>query len=229
MRSSHRRPDGCTRWRAGVRPVLAASVVAVLAAGCAATAPVKSTPAAKFDASAYRTYQWGTPVPVLVANEDRERDAAVLEWTIRDAIDRTLTSKGYQRIEAGDPDFEVDFGVRLEEKSTDTFGEYITYRDAGGQQNLGGAYVFGYEEGALVIEATDARSETRLWTGSERVVLDDGQDVKKLEQATARILAGFPGRPGSGSNAVAPATTSGSTPTRKPSEPKRGDFYVPEP
>jgi len=208
--------------------VAAAAAVAVLG-GCSTTAAVKSTPAARFDASQYRTYEWGTPAPVVVAYEDRERDAAVLEWTIRDAVDRTLSSKGYQRIEAGDPDFKVDFGVRLEEKSADTFGQYIKYRDAGGQQNLGGAYVFGYEEGALVIEATDSRSSTRLWTGSERVVLDDGQDVKKLEQAAGRILAGFPGRPGSGSTEVAPAATSGSTPTRKPSEPKRGDFYVPEP
>lgn len=222
MRRSNRHPDVRPRRRGAVRWTLVAGAVAVLA-GCSSTAAVKTTPTARFDASAYRTYQWGTPAPVVVANEDRERDAAVLEWTIRDAVNRTLESKGYQRIEAGDPDFLVDFGVRLEEKSADTFGEYIKYRDAGGKQNLGGAFVFGYEEGALVIEATDARSDARLWTGSERVVLDDGQDVTKLEGAASRILAAFPGRPG------ATSTTSTSAPKRQPGEPKRGDFYVPEP
>ena len=131
---------------------------------------------------------------MVVADEERERDAAVLEWTIRNAIDQTLAAKGYQRIVAGDPDFLVDFGIRLEEKSTDTFGEYIKYRDEGGKQGLGSAFVFGYEQGSVAIEITDARSNAPLWTGSERIVLDDGQDVSKIEGAANRILAGFPGK-----------------------------------
>jgi len=229
MRSSHRRSGARSRWGGIARWTLAAGACAAIAAGCS-TAAVKTTSPARFDASAYRTYAWGTPAPVLVANEERERDAAVLEWTIRSAIDRTLAAKGYQRIEVGDPDFLVDFGVRLEEKSADTFGEYIKYRDEGGQQGLGSAFVFGYEQGSLAIEVTDARSDARLWTGSERTVLDDGQDVTKLEDAAGRILAAFPGRPGSGTTSTtASSTSTASAPAHRPSEPKRGDFYVPEP
>lgn len=204
-------------------------LVAALAAGCASAA-VKTKTSPSFDVSAYRTYEWGTPAPVVIADQERERDAAVLEWTIRNAIDQTLAAKGYQRIVAGDPDFLVDFGVRLEEKSADTFGQYIKYRDEGGKQGLGSAFVFGYEQGSVAIEITDARSSTRLWTGSERIVLDDGQDVTKLEDAASRILAAFPGRPGTSttSTGASPSSTT-STPTRTPGEAKRGDFYVPEP
>jgi hypothetical protein len=204
--------------------VLTVFVVAV--AGCA-TAAVKSkdAPAEKaaptFDASGYHTYEWGTAAPEVIANEERERDAAVLEYTVRHAVDQQLAAKGYQRIEAGNPDFVVDFGIRLEEKSTDTFGEYITYRDAGGHQELGPAYVFGYEESSLVVQINDARSGKRIWRGAARTVLDDGQDVTKLESSVARLLTEFPSRPGS------PAATA--PPARKPSEPKMGDIHVPEP
>jgi hypothetical protein len=204
--------------------VLAALAAAI--AGCATAAVKTKTPtdasnASSFDASAYRTYAWGTAAPEVIADQERERDAAVLEYTVRHAVDQQLAAKGYQRIEVGNPDFMVDFGIRLEEKSTDTFGEYITYRDAGGHQELGPAYVFGYEESSLVLQINDARSGKRIWRGATRTVLDDGQDVTKLESSVTRLLAEFPSRPGSPA-ALAP-------PTRKPSEPKMGDIHVPEP
>lgn len=211
--------------------MMAAICLAGAAAGCS-SAVVKTKSSPSFDVSAYHVYEWATPAPVVIADEERERDAAVLEWTIRDAVDRSLNAKGYQPANGARPDFLVDFGVRLEEKSTDTFGQYITYRDMGGKQGMGSAFVFGYEEGGLVIEITDARSDTRLWTGSDRVVLDDGQDVSKLEQAASRILAQFPARSDAPAEpaATSASSTSGSgSVTRKVSEPKRGDYYVPEP
>src|SRR5688572_7348610 len=96
------------RPRARARRTLLA-VLAGLALGGCASAAVKTSSKAGFDASAYRTYEWGTPAPVVIADQERERDAAVLEWTIRNAVDQTLAAKGYQRIEVGDPDFLVDF------------------------------------------------------------------------------------------------------------------------
>ena len=44
------------------------------------------------------------------------------------------------------PGLLVDFGIRLEEKDADTFGEFIKYRDQGGKQDVGPAYLFGYQE-----------------------------------------------------------------------------------
>ena len=212
-----------------VRRSSGALVLAVLVAalaGCATAAvKTKADPTGKaapaFDASGYHTYEWATAAPEVIADQERERDAAVLEYTVRHAVDQQLAAKGYQRIEAGSPDFLVDFGIRLEEKSTDTFGEYITYRDAGGHQELGPAYVFGYEESSLVLQINDARSGKRIWRGAARTVFDDGQDVTKLESSVSRLLTEFPSRPGSPA-ALAP-------PVRKPSEPKMGDIHVPEP
>jgi len=203
-----------------------ALAVLVAAVTACSTATVKKVTAKKntaptFDASAYQRYQWATPAPIVIADEERERDAAVLEWTVRNAVDQQLAAKGYQQIAAGNPDLLVDFGIRLEEKSTDTFGEYIAYRDAGGRQELGPAYVFGYEESAVVLEVTDARSGVRLWRGTARTVFDDGQDVTKLENAVNQLMAEFPSRAGS------PAATA--PPARRSSEPRLGDIHVPEP
>lgn len=202
------------------RRVVVLAVLLAAATGCS-TAAVKTRSSAAFDASAYHKYEWATPAPVVVADEERERDAAILEWTVRHAVDQQLAAKGYEQIVAGNPDFLVDFGIRLEEKATDTFGEYIKYRDAGGKQELGPAYVFGYQESSLVLEVTDARSSKRLWRGAARTVLDEGQDVTKIESAVIRLLAEFPSRPGSPAALAAP--------TRTPSEPKMGDIHVPEP
>ena len=161
--------------------------------GCSSAAAVKTKSVPIVGMAGFHTYDWGTPAPVVVADEDRERDAAVLEYTIRDAIDRQLAAKGYRHVESGArPDFLVDFGVRLEEKSTDTFGQYIQYRDLGGKQGMGPAFVFGYEQGSLVVEVTDARTNQRAWTGSARTVLDDGQDVVKLDASVGKIMADFP-------------------------------------
>jgi len=176
------------------RTLLLAALLASLA-GCAAAA-VKSEESPSVDVSDYRTYDWATAAPVVVADEERERDAAVLEWTIRDAVDRQLAAKGYRRADGATPDFRVDFGIRLEEKSTDTFGEYLTYRELGGKQEMGSAFVFGYEEGAVHLEASDARSRAVVWSGTARTVLDDGQDVKRLEDAVAKLLASFPAASG---------------------------------
>jgi len=188
-RSSHTSARG-NAGRAGAAVLL---LLAIAAFGCSSAATVKTKSTTAFDVSAYRTYDWATQVPVVIADEERERDAAVLEFTIRDATDRQLAAKGYAHAADGArPDFLVDFGVRLEEKATETFGEYIAYRDLGGKQGMGPALVFGYEEGTLVLEVTDARSRERAWTGSARTVLDDGQDVSKLEAAVGRILTDFP-------------------------------------
>ena len=158
---------------------LAFAVLAAALAECSTVAgKTKICPA--FHASDYLRYQWATPAPVVVADEERERDAAVLEWTVRHTVDQQLAAKGYEQIAAGNPDFLVDFGIRLEEKATDTFGEYIKYRDEGGKQELGPAYVFGYQESSLVLEVTDVRSGKLLCRGAARKVLDDGQGVTKL-------------------------------------------------
>jgi hypothetical protein len=172
------------------RMLLCAALLAL--AGCSAAA-VRTEEAPSADVSDYRTYDWATPAPVVIADEDRERDAAVLEWTIRDTVDRQLAAKGYRRADGTSPDFRVDFGIRLEEKTTDTFGEYIAYRELGGKQEMGSSFVFGYEEGTVLLEASDARSSAVVWSGTARTVLDDGQDVKKLEDAIVKLLASFPG------------------------------------
>jgi hypothetical protein len=185
------------RCRCGRASSATMAVVAIVTAaallGCSSAAAVKTKSAPIVGVAGFHTYDWGTPAPVVIADEDRERDAAVLEYTIRDAIDRQLAAKGYRRVEGGtQPDFLVDFGVRLEEKSTDSFGQYIQYRDLGGKQGMGSAFVFGYEQGSLAIEVTNARTNQRAWTGSARAVLDDGQDVVKLDASVGRILADFP-------------------------------------
>ncbi|HEY8514585.1 MAG TPA: DUF4136 domain-containing protein [Candidatus Binatia bacterium] len=178
--------------RPPLRALLSPVVLGLALAACASATRARDVAAPAVDVSTYRTYAWATAAPVIDADEERARDAAVLEITIREAVDRALAAKGYRPAAGASPDFLVDFGVRLEEKSADTFGEYIAYRDRGGQQNLGGAFVFGYEEGTVVVEVTDARSRKPAWSGARTVVLDDGQDIAKLEGAVGEILAGFP-------------------------------------
>jgi hypothetical protein len=198
IRPPRSRPgDGPATGDPGARPRAGRSTLALLVltalVGCGHGPAVKARPLAAVGMAGYHTFGWATPVPVVVASEDRERDAAVLEYTIRNEIDGQLAAKGYSHVAEGvPPDFLVDFGIRLEEKSADTFGQYIEYRDEGGKQGLGPAFVFGYEQGSLVIEVTDTATNQLAWRGTGRAILDDGQDIVKVANSVDKILADFP-------------------------------------
>jgi hypothetical protein len=137
----------------------------------------------------YSTYAWATGA--LAARSPREAEASLVDWRIRNAVDRGLTAKGYLRTEGG-ASLLVDYNVATEERDADTFLGYFRYRQMGGARDMGDAYVRGYQEGTLVLYLTDARTRELAYRASAAGVIDEAGDKGRLEDAVSRMLADLP-------------------------------------
>ena len=138
----------------------------------------------------YGTYAWATGA--LAARSPREAEASLVDWRLRNAVDRGLAAKGYARTE-GAASLLVDYNVKTVERDADTFLGFFQYRQMGGAKEMGEAYVRGYQEGTLVLYLTDARTGELAYRASATGVIDEsGSDKGRLEDAVARMLANLP-------------------------------------
>ena len=77
---------------------------------------------------------------------------------------------------------------------TDSFQDYASYRARGGEESPGEAWVHGYEEVTLVVDATDPRSRLLVWYGSASAVANPKLREQRLPVAVQRTFERFPAR-----------------------------------
>lgn len=116
---------------------------------------------------------------------------------IEQAIERELQADGYQKAD-DTPDFFLVYHTSLERQITgatiDTWG--YGYRRAGlrrGGVMMADVDVHAYQEGTLIIDIVDAKSNTLVWRGTASgAVNSPSQAEKKIDEAVRKILAEFP-------------------------------------
>lgn len=124
-------------------------------------------------------------------------DEGLFDWRIRQAVAANLAARGYTEAAPGTrADFVMSYDVSRDVQSTSSFRDYLNYRAEGGSQDMGDAFM-GYEEGQLLLRATDTRSRRVGWRGRATAVLDGRVKPDLIDQAVADVLARFPARPGS--------------------------------
>jgi len=181
------------RWR-GVPALLA--IVAALSA-CVAMQPsmqvrADRNPAANF--ATFRTYAWATQ-PERGGQWPAADDRVSFDWSVRGLVDQQMARLGYAPAGYEAPDLLIDYGINVRQQTMDdTYGSYGAYLAQGGRASLGEAWVMGYQEGTLVIEASDARTRTLVWYGAASAVVNPAQREKRLPEAIAKIFASFPPR-----------------------------------
>ncbi len=149
----------------------------------------ESSPA--LDAAVYRTYAWRSAA--LERGSEDARDSALLsDWRVRNAVDRQLAAKGYEKRPSGGVDFLVDYSIAVTDKNTQTISDYMNYRDRGGALGPQEAYVFGYQEGSLIIEIVDAKTRELVWRASGTAVANLRDNTVLMERAVGRMLQRFP-------------------------------------
>jgi hypothetical protein len=159
---------------------------AVVTAGCdQVTVHATTNPAASFEQ--YRTFSFGAP-----ESPPRGYTVSPLSEEVRDHVQPliaiALDRKGYTSASQRG-DLVIQFGcgrrtVHVEEA-----------QPREGDQSLLGLPHFDYDvvEGALVIDAFDARSGVRVWHGSSRAeIKPDRVDEALLQTSVAEVLASFP-------------------------------------
>ena len=150
-----------------------------------------------------KTYQWKTTTQAQTG--DVRVDNPLLDARIRKAVDRAFSEKGFQKVTAGTPDFEVGYQFSISKKiqSDDLrtgFGFGMgSYGRHGGVAISTGSTVTQYDQGLLVIDLTDVKSGDLLWRGNGTHRLPEHIDPEKTEkivkEIVEKILAQFPPEP----------------------------------
>ncbi|HVO22269.1 MAG TPA: DUF4136 domain-containing protein [Candidatus Margulisiibacteriota bacterium] len=179
--------------RHGSRLLMALFVAAL--AGCASkpTLRVSAERSAATDFSGYLTYRWAS-APPEVSLEHSRTPRELLDWRIRNGIEAQLAARGYQQVQSGKADMIVAYHLDLREAHTESVGDFINYRQSGGQEAMQEAYVFGYQEGTLVIEAVDGATRRLVWRSAAGPLLNPEAQQERVREAVQRMMERFPAR-----------------------------------
>ncbi len=149
-------------------------------------------PAANF--AAYRTYGWMPEAGSRSANEQ------LWEGRLKAAVDRQMSLKGLQQ--GSNPDVLVTWEAATEGKvSVSTHGSmYGTgYRGRYGGFATGSSHttVNEWDEGTLIIDIIDVKSERLVYRGSAQAKVNENRSPEdaeaRLNEAVAKILEEFRG------------------------------------
>ena len=176
--------------------VSASAAVVIVACAIAGCAPIRVSSHVDRDRdfTRYRTFDWG-PADALPAGDARLERDAFFQDHIQGAIERNMAARGFERAAATvEPDVRVHFHAvidrRLDVNRLDSQSGYC-----GGNDCQAG--VSEYEEGTLVVDMIDVRSNRLVWRGwaqdSVEGVLDN-QDrlARKIEDAVRLMFMRLP-------------------------------------
>ncbi len=142
----------------------------------------------------YRTYTW-LPDPT---GGDRRVQNDIVAARVREAVDAVLADKGFTLATSGTPDFLIGWFASLDGRMD--VSQLNTYYGYGWGPWYGAAYgntyVRYYEEGALVLDIVDVRSNQLAWRGSAQTEIDRTRPENEREQllnnAVKKVLERFP-------------------------------------
>lgn len=156
------------------------------------------------DFSRFRTFAWLEPP---VTSEPRESSIeefvdpfernSLLDKRVRQAVERELLARGYQRASDGQPDFELQYHVLLKDRMQvrsypDVYyghGRYPYYYGA----SAGGVSTYNYQEGTLIVDVIDAGTRQLAWRGWAVGVNRKGYYTdEKVGEAVRAVLERFP-------------------------------------
>jgi len=145
------------------------------------------------DFSNYRSYAWLPGSPEQSGNLAVQ--SPLIDARVRQAVDRTLKEKGFEKREQGQPDLYVAYHLSVESK-LDVYTVDRYYGRYGYAVSIPETRVSQYDEGTLVIDIADAREKELVWrgTGIKRVQPSPQPEktTEAVNRAVAEILASFP-------------------------------------
>jgi hypothetical protein len=169
-------------------------IAAAVLAGCA-TMGVSSFVDRTADFSRYHTFGWGPP-DALPTGDPRLDNNPFFKDHLEGAVEKSLAARGFTRAASGTPDLLIHYHAsvtqRLEVDSADRRFGYC-YRDCE-------PHVVQYDEGTVVLDVVDTRTNKVVWRGWARDTLDgvlENQALmdRKIDEAVQRMMQLFPARP----------------------------------
>lgn len=177
-------------------PLIALLIAAL--AGCAMTPRHEFDQQANF--SELRTFSWLEP-----EYGDREvsvshpvLDSPLLGQRVRQAVTRELQERGYVQVEEN-PDFLVTYHTAEREDERPRSGTYMSLGYGRGHSPFFGSSVLldltprSFQEGTLIIDVVNARSDELIWRGWNDAVLNQRSfDQQRVNESVDYILSAFP-------------------------------------
>ena len=130
--------------------------------------------------SQYKTYSW----------QKINAPDSVWETTIKGAVDAQLVAKGWTRVDNGGD------AALCAISTTGEAGEMEHFYGgwAPGWRWRGWSEPVSYDQGTLVIDIFDAKTQALVWRGfaSNSVSSKDQKDVKKIDKVVSKLFKNFP-------------------------------------
>jgi hypothetical protein len=168
-----------------------AAMAAVAVAGCA-TMRVGTYVERNTDFSRYQTYAWG-PADALPTGDPRLDDNPIFRDYLQGAVERNLRGHKLLLVPAS---ARPDLLVHVHGSVRQVVDVAATRHPAVNEYVAGDVAVVNYDEGTLVLDMIDARTDRLVWRGWAIDSLSgivDSQDrmERKIDQAVGKMLAGF--------------------------------------
>ena len=173
----------------------AVTIVILMLSGCSGIkVETDYDPAAIPSFQRYQTYAW---LPDPTGGDRRVQNEIVAE-RVRHAVDAVLADKGFRLATSGTPDFLIGWFASLDGRMD--VSQLNTYYGYGWGPWYGAAYgntyVRYYEEGALVLDIVDVRSNQLAWRGAAQTEIDrtrpESERDQLLNSAVRKVLDRFP-------------------------------------
>lgn len=175
-----------------MRQLLVVTLAAALLSPAAAFAQKVSTDhdsAANF--AAFRTYYW---------MKDAVTGNSLVDQRLHDALDRTLQTKGLQKVPEGQADLALGVHVATRERQTlntfyDSFGPGWGFGGWGGS-GMATTNTSTYVEGTLLVDLFDAKTKKLVWRATAQGTVSDNpeKNAKKINSAAEKMFKKFPPR-----------------------------------
>jgi hypothetical protein len=178
------------------KPVLMSLALAVLT-GCAPFT-VKYDYDARAHFEAFKTYDW------YAASSKAKGQAAgvenpIMDRRVRNAVERELAAKGLKQQTTGEPDLLVTYYPVYNHRAMVTstgFGGGWGYRPYGLGMGTSITEVHHYQEGSIVLELVDNKTNQLIWQAAAEGALSNLEDPQEAEEqvgkAVKALLTRFP-------------------------------------
>ena len=171
-----------TPFRPMNRLPLLALVLAFVLPACSGL-KVNSDYDAEADFSVYATFAW-LPAPVASDEAQARGVSEILGERIQRAVDANLATKNMRKVSKAEAQLLVTYHLSVEEKIEFNDPYYAYDR------------VSTYEEGTMLIDLIDAKTERLIWRGSAQARIKNldsaEQREERIREVVAAILAQYP-------------------------------------
>ncbi|MDH3520255.1 MAG: DUF4136 domain-containing protein [Myxococcales bacterium] len=195
----------CTLSRFAARGCVAALTACglVLLVGCAHL-KIRSDYDSEVDFSQFRSFAWLDPPVKAETAESPAEDLvdpfaknSLLDKRVRKAVERELLARGYEMANGSEPEFEIQYHVVLRERTKirsypTVYGGYYGYPYGYGG-SIGSVSSYDYQEGTLILDVIDARTQQIAWRGWAVGINREGYYTDaKVAEIVKRVLDRFP-------------------------------------